>query len=966
MRIFFGVLPFAFLLMFFSSCNKNGNELDFSQYERLKSGFADPKGTSRAKVYWWWLNGNMDTVRMKQELNAISKAGLGGVDIFEIGFRPDGVMPAGPPFMGKESLQSIAFAIREATRLNLEVGLNLASSWNAGGTWITAEHSAKSLYVSKTNVSGGQKNVRIPFPTVDKVDRRGRPLLIEFASDGKPVYRQEIAVLAIPVNSSAQHLDTTKIINVSRFLDSEKDVLHWEVPQGEWEIHRFVCSSSGEQLKLPSPNSAGPIIDHFDSAATLAHFMYFIEQLKPVIGDFTQTALKNFYLASFEATGTVWTPTLSRTFKKINGYDVDKFLPQLFNKSAFDSVTTEGFERDFQLTLSELMINNHYKKGKEIANKYGLNLISESGGPGPPLHNVPLEGLKALGALDVPRGEFWINHSRLDETPDSIDLLMLVKEISAASHIYQRKITELEAFTSFQNWQEGPGDMRPIGDRAFMEGMNRAVIHGFTHNPEGTGFPGIGYYAGTHYNDKTTWWPKAKPFNDYLARISYVLQETEFVADVLYYYGDKVPNFVTPKNTRFAVGSGYDYEVINSEILLKDLSVKDGLLTLPYGAQFKVLALGEIHGKDPAVLKKLQSLIELGAVITGPKPLKAFGESRSLADALWDNGRIQTNFPLEILQSKKIVPDFDYPDKGSERLDYQHHSQPLLEYTHYKKGDLDFYFIRNVHGKQTSRVCSFRQQDKAPELWDPVTGKIIPVTIYQQKEGVIDIPLSFAPYGSYFIVFTKENGKPHYTEVKSERHPPMLEYTSEGLVFQETGTYTLLSDSKEENVQQSVHSITVDGAWEVSFNKEWGGPESITFPSLTSWTTSDNEGIKYYSGSATYAKTFTYQQGEDGREYLDLGEVAKVADVWLNDHHLGITWTKPFRYDVTKFIQPGENNLRIEVINTWSNRIIGDLTTKKKFTKTNLTQRGSRELLWNETPLLKSGLLGPVTIREMK
>src|SRR3546814_11464802 len=113
---------------------------------------------------------------------------------------------------------------------------------------------------------------------------------------------------------------------------------------------------------------------------------------------------------------------------------------------------------------------------------------------------------------------------------------MLVKEIASASHIYQRGIVELEAFTSFQNWQEGPGDMKPIGDRAFCEGMSRAVVHGFTHNPAGMGYPGIVYYAGTHYNDRVTWWQKVKPFNDYLSRISYIFQSADFQADVLYYY----------------------------------------------------------------------------------------------------------------------------------------------------------------------------------------------------------------------------------------------------------------------------------------------------------------------------------------------------------------------------------------------------------------------------------------------
>jgi len=950
----------AIIVLSFFSCHspRQGN---FDSYETLSAGFRDPKGTSRPKVYWWWLNGNMDTVRMKEDLVAIKEAGLGGVDIFEIGFRPEGVMKAGPPFLGEESLRSIAVAIREAKRLELEVGLNLASSWNAGGSWITPEHSAKSLYYSKTTVSGGRKKIHIPFPDIDKSDPEGNPRLIEFAPDGKPVYRREVAVLAIP-HDGKKYLDTARIVNVSRFLDSEKDEMNWEVPEGEWEVLRFVCSSSGEALKLPSPRSVGSIIDHFDSAATAFHFTYFIEKLQAVLGDFRKTALKNFYLASFEASGTVWSPTLPATFRKINGYDVYMFLPQLFDSAAFAPEVADAFRRDLDLTLSEMIIHNHYGKGKKIANEHGLQLISESGGPGPPLHNVVVDGIKALGTLDVPRGEFWINHSRFDGTPDSIDLLMLVKEVSAAAHTYQRKIAEMEAFTSFQNWQEGPGDMRPIGDRAFMEGMNRVVIHGFTHNPRGSGFPGIAYAAGTHYNTKTTWWRKSRPFNDYLARVSYVLQETDFVADVLYYYGDRVPNFVTPKNTRFAVGSGYDYEVINTEVLLRDLSVKDGLLTLPYGAQFRILALGDIYGKDPAVLEKLAELASQGAVITMNKTEKIPPPGRALADQLWKSGKIFSSSPLEILQSQRIGPDFDYPDKGSQRLDYQHKEKPLLDYIHSRKGDLDFYFVRNTSNARISRLCSFRQQHKSPELWDPVSSEIIPVNIYQENGGRTEVPLTFEPYASWFVVFIEKRAEPEYLAVRSAPYPPFLKFTRRGTEFLERGDHTLTDGRGEHEARQNIVSYAIGGPWAVSFDQQWGGPGSVEVSELTSWTSSPDEGIKYYSGTAVYIKTFTHAPAEHGRVYLDLGKVSKVAEVWLNDQPLGITWTMPYRYDVTGMIKPGENHLRIEVVNTWSNRIIGDIRTKKKYTRTNLSQRGSRELLWTETPLQESGLLGPVTV----
>lgn len=129
------------------------------------------------------------------------------------------------------------------------------------------------------------------------------------------------------------------------------------------------------------------------------------------------------------------------------------------------------------------------------------------------INNLPNPATRhALGALSVPRGEFWINHQVLDGSKDSVDLLMLVKEVAAASHLYECRIIEMAALTSFFNWQVGPGDMRPVSDRAFCVGLIRVVIQGFTHNPTRDDFPGNVYAAGTHFNVKNTRFPKAKPF----------------------------------------------------------------------------------------------------------------------------------------------------------------------------------------------------------------------------------------------------------------------------------------------------------------------------------------------------------------------------------------------------------------------------------------------------------------------
>jgi hypothetical protein len=983
-----GVLTLGILLPLVSHTQNKADG-----YQAIREGFTNPRGSALPKAYWWWLNGNVNPVRLKEELLAMKNAGIVGVDIFDIGGpevpNPNNMIPAGPPFMEEESLQYIKFAIEEAGKLDFEVNLSVSSSWNAGGKWTKPENAAKTLYSSKVIVNGPKRQkISLPFPEITP-DAKGNPRPIAYRPDGKPLYYEEVVVLAIPVNDEV--MDTANIINVSRFFRPENEILDWKIPEGQWEIRRYVCANSGKQLNSPSPNSNGLVIDHFDSAATRSHLTYFIDRLKPLIGDFKKTALKGFYLASYEASDLHWTPSLPAEFRKLNGYEIYKFIPAIFNTHLYPSEITEDFQFDFRRTKSEMMINNHYRKAKEICNKHGLNLISESGGPGG-WHSIPVEAMKSLGSLDIPRGEFW-NKYEVHDIGDFIDVKWLIKEIGAASHIYKKGFVEAEAFTSWQHWQEGPLDLKPLADRAFCEGMNRVIIHGFSHEPLRGRLPGIGFYAGTHFNDRNTWWPKARPFNEYMGRISHVLQKTKFVADVLYYNGNDVPNLVPPKNTHFAVAPGYDYEVINTDILLNELTVEDGELSIPGVGRYKVLYIGERTEVDAQVLIKLTTLAKAGALIIGKKPLEAQGLSKRkqadetvkrLANEFWikatandintssfKKGKIYSNIlPIQALNELKIRPDFSYYDPQSSSLDY----------IHYKTDSLDFYFVRNTTDQWVSRKCSFRQQGKIPEIWDPVSGKINAPSIYELLDTHAEIPLTWAPYASYFIVFRNGTPSSHFTNISAvNMHAPRLEYTTNGLLLLDRGTFRLNRSNESIKVENEPVVFEVDGEWKVTFQENRGAPSTAIFPELVSWTEAEQKGINYFSGTATYYKTFNLKNiNRDDRTYLDLGSLAEVSEVWFNDQHMGITWTQPHRFDITGLVREGANTIRVEVANTWSNRLIGDAKTNDKLTDTNIPHGNANLLLhhhirpnnvktpWSELPLRRSGLLGPVTISSYK
>jgi hypothetical protein len=308
-----------------------------------------------------------------------------------------------------------------------------------------------------------------------------------------------------------------------------------------------------------------------------------------------------------------------------------------------------------------------------------------------------------------------------------------------------------------------------------------------------------------------------------------------------------------------------------------------------------------------------------------------------------------------------VRPDFIYRDDETS----------LLDYIHYRKDDLDFYFIRNTANEWISRKCGFRQNPKVPELWDPVSGDIVPVTIYDIDNGYINLPLTMPPFGSCFIVFRNSNSTQTYKNIKMDSEdPPYLQFLSDGVAILNQGAFTQKNTPRSRKVINKM-TMNLEGPWDLTFPGGWGAPEKYVMKNLVSLTTLPSKGIRYFSGITTYEKPFSFRFGKepmnDKRIFLDLGSVSQVAEVWLNNKLLGTTWTKPNRFDVTGIIIHGENYLSIKIANSWCNRIIGDAITGEKYTNTNITHTtvpvtGRTNVPWSEVPLVESGLLGPVTI----
>lgn len=966
--------------------------------------FQNPPEAAKPRGYWIWAHGNYDYATIKQELKAFKEAGLGGADIFDMGIAdPYDIIPPGNTFMGEEMLDGIAFALREAKELGLAMGLSVSNGWNAGGDWTEPDEKLMRLLFWKDTLRGPAQLSEIGFPEVPTTFQKpygAYRLFPEFDADGFPVYYENVALIAYPLRKDQRIRNSKEVL----YFDPKAikgNQVNIELPAGQWVLARAVVTPLGQKMWVRSDNSNGYIMDHYSKKATKRHFEHIIGKLEERMGDLGESALERLYLASFEAEDyIIWSPELPAAFYEQHGYRIDPYIPALAGQIITDEETTERFLHDYRLTVSEMFVNHHYRQGSAISRAHGLLLASESGGPGVPLHYVPTEDLKALGAVDIMRGEFWNMPKRWDDKNGN-DLLQVVKNIGSAAHIYGRKIVEMEAFTSQgKHWQESPFELKPLADRAFCEGMTRVVYHTMPHSPPEAGVPGWSYQAGTHVHPKMTWWSMSKPFHEYLARCSAMLMEGRFVADVAYYYGSEIPNFALAKYVRPDLGPGYDYDDLNTEVLLRTTEVRNGRVLLPSGMEYEVLVLPDDERMELEVLQKIEELLLMGATIIGPKPSRVYGLSgyeekeralQRLADRIWGRsdkeqsidrkygqGRIVWGKTArEVLREKGVGPDLQYAGQAE---------NPVLDYIHRTTGGEEIYFIRNRDSTAVNLDVLFRVRGMQPELWDAVSGERHFIAAYKVETEGTRLPVQLEAHGSVFVVFRRgEAPETHIERVVREgqvifpgagRWPTAFDafYNKEGrIVFsaEAPGIYTLRLDngqSKNIEVQDDALEKELTTPWDVRFPYGWGAVPLQHFNELIDWSTADDPGLKYFSGTATYRTVFNLAENEIGEQapyFLDLGRVGAAARVYLNGREVGISLFPPHRLDITSILQPGENRLVVEVANTWRNRLIGDLDKplNEQYTRSNVgNAAGPEHRPWRDLDPLPSGLMGPVRI----
>jgi hypothetical protein len=773
-----------------------------------------------------------------------------------------------------------------------------------------------------------------PAPTsyeVAELVLHSEPRVNHFEDKAAFVPEPDLYEFATPPVDSSFAIRKADVIDLTSKMRSD-GTLDWMPPEGKWVVLRFGYSLLGITNHPATPEATGLEVDKLDHRYVKDYFEKYLHSYKETVGadEMGRKGIQYVINDSWEAGSQNWTDNMLEDFKRLRGYDPTPWLPVLTGRIVESSEASDRFLWDFRKTIADLIANEHYGQLEATLHEWKMGHYGESHESG---RAFVADGMEVKKFNEVPMSAMWtqtpgVNKVQYGYNADD-------RESASVAHIYGQNLAAAESLTAAAApWAWSPATLKPTADQELLNGINRFVIHESAHQPLVDKAPGLTLGPfGQWFNRNDTWAEFAGPWIDYLARASYMLQQGRFAADILYFYGEDSNLTAIFEHKAPDIPAGYAFDYINADALIHELSVANGQIVTRSGMRYKLLALDPYsrHMSLP-VLRAIHALVENGAVLAGPKPIDDpsladdQNEFEKLSSELFGDGSgvhkvgqgmVYAGQNLaDVCNALNLEPDFDY---------VKNNSDSDVEFAHRKLSRGDIYFLdnRSDHGELID--ATFRVTGLEPELWHAETATTEP-TSFKIAGGRTIVPLHLEAWGTVFVVFRK----------------PTRE------------SARLIADPIETKI------ATLSGPWDLSFQAGRGAPASITLSQLADWSHNADPGVRYFSGVGTYTKTVLaspqwFRKGS--RLWLDFGEVKNLATVTLNGEDLGEIWHAPYRVDVTSILQPGSNQLTIKVVNAWVNRLIGD------------EQPGATRITFADvkpykatSPLLPSGLLGPVTV----
>ena len=729
--------------------------------------------------------------------------------------------------------------------------------------------------------------------------------------------------------SENECIPTNKIINLTPYFKEGK--LNCKLPKGNWSILRMGHTSTG-LTNATGGAGKGLECDKFSEKAVQMQFdNWFGAIFSKTDSLLAHRVMKFMHIDSWECGSQNWSNNFADEFKKRRGYDLMPYLPLFAGYSVENIEKSEKVLLDVRTTIGELVDDVFFKVMMKNARKYDCLVTAENVAP-----TMVSDGMLHFKDVDFPMGEFWFRSPTHDKLNDMLDAI-------SAGHIYGKNIIPSESFTELRtNWDEHPAMIKSLLDRNLALGINKVFFHIFVHNPYMDKTPGMTLDGiGLYFQRDQTWWKQAKSFVDYVNRCQTMLQYGKPVADLAVFTGEEMPRRAwTPDKLVPYLPAVVGEKRVKSE-QQRLANIGQPMEETPVGVShsaniFKAEDwINPLNGyaydclnKD--VLIRFAKIENKKLVLPSGMSYSSFlfpvkdakGNEISYSDEVKQKVNELKNSGVKIISEPVSIIDKNTPALG---ISPDVVVPENIAWNHRKAEDCDIYFISNQEDKEKEFTAEFRCTSSNISQWNAVTGEIFEVKNYKKTDNGTQILLKLSPSEATFIVFGRK---------------PMH--------FDDFATSSVIKTD------------TIKTNWQIYFQKN---QKQISTDKLIDWSKNEDIAIKYYSGTATYKTTFTWNS-KSGQNYLylNLGKVANLATIRINGVDCGTVWTAPYEVNVSNVLKNGINSLEIDVTNTWANAINGADKGTPPFQ--GIWTNGKYRM--KEDKLLEAGLLGPVTIVEKK
>lgn len=853
---------------------------------------------SRPWTYWWWHGSAIEEAELARLLPEYRAAGLGGLHVVPI-YNAEGREDRAVDFLTPPWMERLAFAVREAEKHDLGLDMTTGTGWPFGGPWVRREDGAAQVQWERYRLAGG-----VDLATPIRSRRQPEAPLL--------------SLLGVP--ESGPRLDLTDRVDTD-------GRLRWQPETGDWTLYAVFLGRTGQQVKRAAPGNEGLVISYFDRDVLSRYLAPFDAAFK----DYRAPMPRAFYNDSYEVFGSNWSHDFFNEFHARRGYNLRVRLPEWLGDG--ERETVGRVRSDYQQTIDELLLEAFTRPWVDWCRAKGPITRNQA-------HGSPGNLLDLYATADIPETEGF---GREGAHP------LVARFASSAAHLAGRRLTSSETCTWMdEHFLEKLSDARREVDRLFLCGINHVFFHGTCYSPADVPWPGLMFYASTHFAPSNSWWRDLSELTGYIARCQSFLQAGEPDNDLLLYFpiwdlwhADQGPGVVLAHLTVHDTARWLEGPLPG--LVASATAMLEGGYTFDFVSD---RLLSEAPGERPVVLPPcrfiphetlaaLEQCVRAGGtlIVAGDWPRDVPGLNRKTERR-------------QILQEILSRMEANLPEDGKVRT-----------------GELGRGRILAGPLPEALRLAGVRREPMAAAGLSFVRRTRGPETVYfvvNPGQAVFDGSVALSAPARGVAQYDPASGRSGRLAVQAGRVPLLLEPGESRVLV--ASPRAIRGDPWRE-LRAGGDAVEVAGPWDLTFLS--GGP---TLPGARSleraalWTDLEDAELLRFSGTARYRAEFILPEGRVDDWRLRLGRVHESVAVRLNGRLLGTLIAPPYQMDLGSAARRDRNVLELDATNLMANRLTWMEREGRPWRSFFFVDINYRSFSARDWPVQPSGIAGPIEL----